>query len=70
MSIRLGRRNPEAEFFVFETIPHNIMALKNVPVHNKAKNVQLIEKANGNRNREVEMVMPVLDEMKCSGLVV
>jgi len=46
------------------------MALKNVPVHNKAKNVQLIEKANGNRNREVEMVMPVLDEMKCSGLVV
>jgi FkbM family methyltransferase len=68
MSVWLGRNRPEAEIFAYEPIPHNIKALKKVLAHYKLKNVQVIEKALGNNNGEVEMVMPVLDEVKMQGL--
>ncbi len=68
MSVWLGRNRPQAEIIAFEPIPHNIKALKKVLGHYKLKNVQVIEKALGNNNGEVEMVMPVLDEVKMQGL--
>jgi FkbM family methyltransferase len=68
MSVWLGRNRPQAEILAFEPIPHNIKALKKVLAHYKLKNVQVIEKALGNNNGEVEMVMPVLDEVKMQGL--
>lgn len=68
MSVWLGRNRPLSEIIAFEPIPHNIKALKKVLAHYKLSNVQVIEKALGNSNGEVEMVMPVLDEVKMQGL--
>lgn len=68
MSVWLGRYRPKAKIISFEPIPHNIKALKKVLNHYKLQNVQIVEKALGNSNGEVEMVMPVLDEVKMQGL--
>ncbi len=68
MSVWLGRRLKNAQILAFEPIPHNIKALKRVLKHYKLNNVQVIEKALGNRNGETEMIMPVLDDVKMQGL--
>lgn len=68
MSVWLGRNRPQAKIISFEPIPHNIKALRKVLNHYKLQNVQIVEKALGNSNGEVEMIMPVLDEVKMQGL--
>lgn len=68
MSVWLGRNRPQAQIFSFEPMPHNIKALRKVLKHYKLQNVQIIEKALGNSTGEVEMIMPVLNEVKMQGL--
>jgi len=68
MSVWLGRNRPQAKIISFEPMPHNIKALHKVLKHYKLQNVHIVEKALGNSNGEVEMIMPVLDEVKMQGL--
>jgi FkbM family methyltransferase len=68
MSAWFGRRLPHASIIAFEPIPQNIKALKSVLRFYRIKNVEVVEKAVGNHSGEVEMVMPVLDEVKMQGL--
>lgn len=68
MSVWLGRNRPESKIISFEPMPHNIKALHKVLKHYKLQNVQIVEKALGNSTGEVEMIMPVLDEVKMQGL--
>ncbi|MBU1369875.1 MAG: FkbM family methyltransferase [Bacteroidetes bacterium] len=68
MSVWLGKNRPQAQIISFEPIPHNIKALRKVLEFYKLKNVTVVEKALGNSNGEVNMVMPVLDKVKMQGL--
>jgi len=68
MSVWLGRNRPQSKIISFEPMPHNIKALRRVLKHYKLQNVQIVEKALGNSTGEVEMIMPVLDEVKMQGL--
>lgn len=68
MSVWLGRHLPKSNILAYEPIPQNIKALKRVLAHYKITNVTVAEKALGNVNGEVEMVMPVLEDVKMQGL--
>jgi len=68
MSVWLGRRLKKSSILAYEPIPQNIKALKRVLAFYNVKNVRVIEKALGDRNGEVEMVMPVLEEVRMQGL--
>ncbi len=68
MSVWLAKKFPDSQIFSFEPIPQNIKALKRIIVHYKLNNVTIIEKALGNENCKVEMVMPVLNDVKMQGL--
>lgn len=68
MSVWFGKKRPKAEIIAFEPMPQNVKALKKVLHHFNIQNVKVVEKALGNSNGEVEMVMPVLDDVKMQGL--
>ncbi len=68
MSVWLGRKLKQTKILAFEPIPQNIKALKKVLRFYGVRNVQVIEKAVGNKNGKAEMVMPILDEVKMQGL--
>jgi FkbM family methyltransferase len=68
MSVWLGRSLPASQILAYEPIPQNIKTLRKVIAHYGLKNVQVIEKAVGNQNGSVEMVMPVLKDVKMQGL--
>lgn len=68
MSVWLSKKLPSSQILAYEPIPQNIKTLKRVIAHYKLKNVQVIEKAVGNQNGSVEMVMPVLKDVRMQGL--
>jgi len=68
MSVWLAKKLPSARIYSFEPIPQNIKALKRIISNYKLKNVTIIGKALGNENKSVEMVMPVLNDVKMQGL--
>lgn len=68
MTVWLAKFFPTSQIYSFEPIPQNIKALKRIISHFKLKNVFIVEKALGNENRQVEMVMPVLNDVKMQGL--
>lgn len=68
MSVWLGKKRPKADIIAFEPMPQNVLALKKVLQHFHIQNVKVVEKALGDSNGVVEMVMPVLDNVKMQGL--
>ncbi len=68
MSVWLGRHLPKSDILAYEPVPQNIKALKRVLKYYKITNVTVAEKALGDKNGEVEMVMPVLEDVKMQGL--
>ncbi|PKP52866.1 MAG: hypothetical protein CVT92_06740 [Bacteroidetes bacterium HGW-Bacteroidetes-1] len=68
MSVWLAKQLPSSQILAFEPMPQNIKALKRVLNFYHLSNVRVIEKALGNETGNVDMVMPVLDDVKMQGL--
>jgi FkbM family methyltransferase len=68
MSVWLGRSFPKSKIFSFEPIPQNIKTLRRVIRSYHLKNISVVEKALGTENRMVEMVMPIVNQVKMQGL--
>jgi FkbM family methyltransferase len=68
MSIHLARTVKNVTVYSFEPIPNNINTFKRIVNHFKLKNIRLFEIALGNTEGEVEMVMPVIANVKMQGL--
>lgn len=68
MSVYLARSVKNVHVYCFEPMPTNIATWKRIIHHFKLKNIQLFEFALGNREGEVEMVMPVVNSVRMQGL--
>lgn len=68
MTVHLGRTIKGATVYSFEPMPNNIDAFKRIIRYFKLENVKLFEVALGNTEGEVEMVMPVISNVKMQGL--
>ncbi|MGB3947553.1 MAG: FkbM family methyltransferase [Bacteroidia bacterium] len=68
MTVHLARSVKNSLVYSFEPIPSNIQAFKRVINFFKLKNVKLFELALGNTEGEVEMVMPVINDVRMQGL--
>lgn len=56
------------QVFAFEPIPDNIFTLKRIIAHYGLSNVTLFECALGNHQTDLEMVLPVVSNVKMQGL--
>lgn len=68
MTVHLARSVKNGLVYSFEPIPSNIQAFKRVIHFFKLDNVKLFELALGNTEGEVEMVMPVIGDVRMQGL--
>ncbi len=68
MSVWLSRKLPGSSIFAFEPMPQNVKTLQRVIRRYRLQNVSIIAKALGSEKKKVEMVMPVLDDVKMQGL--
>ncbi len=68
MTVHLAKNIKNSTVISFEPMPNNIKAFKKVINYFKLKNVSLFEIALGNSEGEVEMVMPVVSNVRMQGL--
>ena len=68
MTVHIARTIKGVTVYSFEPMPNNIAALKRIIHYFKLTNVQLREVALGNTEGEVEMVMPVISNVRMQGL--
>ena len=68
MSVYLAKHLPHSRIIAFEPIPVNVRVFKKVIQHYKLSNVELIEKALGERDGMIEMVLPNQKHVKMHGL--
>lgn len=68
MTVHLAKSIKGANVISFEPMPNNIKAFKKVINHFNLKNVTLFEIALGDNEGEVEMVMPVVSNVRMQGL--
>lgn len=68
MTISLARKLDKCMIYSFEPIPDNIKALKRILNYYKPGNVKLFETALGEEDGSIDMVLPVIDNMKMQGL--
>jgi len=68
MTVHLAKGIEGANVISFEPMPNNIKAFKRIVNYYQLKNVTLLEIALGNSEGEVEMVMPVVSNVKMQGL--
>ncbi len=68
MTVYLAQKFKNFVVYSFEPMPDNITALKRVVNHFKLSNVTIIETALGEKSGELEMVMPVRNNVKFQGL--
>ena len=68
MTVHLAREIKGGVVYSFEPMPNNITAFKKIVSYFKLQNVKLYEIALGNNEGEVEMVMPVISNVKMQGL--
>jgi len=66
MSVHMSRK--ASSVIAFEPVPENLTTLKRILNFFNAKNVVLKEVALGEKNGEIEMVMPKVGEVKMQGL--
>lgn len=67
-AVLLSKKFPDRQIIAFEPVPENIKALKRVLRFFKATNVTVLEIALGNEPGELEMILPVVDNVKKQGL--
>ena len=68
MTVHLARTIRNVLVFSFEPMPNNINAFLRIIKFFKLKNVQLFEMALGNSEGEIEMVMPIISNVRMQGL--
>lgn len=68
MTVHLARTIKGVTVYSFEPMPNNIGAFKRIIKYFKLDNVKLFEIALGNTEGEVEMVMPIISNVKMQGL--
>lgn len=68
MSYYLSKKTAKGKVYAFEPIPVNINALRRVIKYFGLTNVHLMDIALGNYDGEVEMVLPVVDNVTKQGL--
>jgi FkbM family methyltransferase len=68
MTVSLGKKFKSSPLYSFEPMPDNLRALKRVIKHYKLKNITIAEMALGNENGELNIVMPVINNVKMQGL--
>ncbi len=68
MTAHLAKTIKNTTVFAFEPMPNNIIAFKRIVNYLKLNNVVLFEVALGNTEGEVEMVMPVISNVRMQGL--
>lgn len=68
MSVHISRSIKNVKLYSFEPMPSNIFTFKRIVDHFKLSNIQLFEMALGNREGEVEMVMPIVNSVRMQGL--
>jgi FkbM family methyltransferase len=68
MTVHLAKSIKGSKVIAFEPMPSNIKAFKKVINHFNLKNVTLFEIALGNNEGEVEMIMPVVSNVRMQGL--
>jgi FkbM family methyltransferase len=68
MTVHLARSIKGVMVYSFEPMPNNINAFKRIVAHFNLQNVKLFEIALGNSEGEVEMVMPIISNVKMQGL--
>ncbi|TND07572.1 MAG: FkbM family methyltransferase [Bacteroidetes bacterium] len=68
MTVHLSRRTGSGKVFAFEPMPDNLRALNRIIRHFGLENVRVFDCALGDRDGEVEMVMPVEGKARQQGL--
>ena len=68
MSVLLARKFPRSSIYAFEPIPSNILTFKRIMNSCKISNVTLIETAVGNKNGEIKMALPIIENVRYQGL--
>jgi FkbM family methyltransferase len=68
MTVHFAKEIKDSEIFAFEPVLENIKSLKKIVRFFCLKNVTIFEYALGNSEGEIEMVMPVLDNVRMQGL--
>lgn len=68
MSVLLARHAPASTIYAFEPIPVNFKILKRVISFFRLRNVTAFPHALGDENRDVEMILPVVQGVRLQGL--
>jgi len=67
-TVHLSQKVTQGTVHSFEPVLPNFKTLKKVVAHHKCKNVKLYDYALGNENGEIEMIMPVVQDVNMQGL--
>jgi len=67
-TIPLARNIPGGKVFAIEPVTDNFKTLRRVIKYFRFSNVEAINIALGNENKEIEMVMPIVEKTKSHGL--
>lgn len=68
MAYHLSKALPQAKIQAFEPVPQNLNVLKRIITHFKLENVIVHPYALGNESGSIEMVVPVVADVKMQGL--
>ncbi len=68
MTVHLAKNFKSSSIYSFEPIPNNLKTLQRIIRFFHLENVNVIDKALGNESGTIEMVMPVLKDVKMQGL--
>lgn len=68
MTTHMAKKLTNGTLYAFEPIPENVNTLKRIIKHYKLTNVKVFEAALGDEAGELQMVMPVIDNVKMQGL--
>lgn len=68
MSVHLARKLKQTSIFAIEPIPNNLKALQRIIQFYHLNNIKVLNYALGNKEGQIEMVMPVVDNVKMQGL--
>jgi FkbM family methyltransferase len=68
MTTYLAKHFQKSTIYSFEPVPYNLNVLRRIVKFFKLENVRVMDFALGNKNGTVEMVMPVINNVKMQGL--
>jgi FkbM family methyltransferase len=68
MSVHLARKLKQSTIYAIEPIPNNLKALQRIIRFYHLNNIKVFDFALGNEEGKIEMVMPVVENVKMQGL--